>query len=107
MFRHPFSFKGRIRRTEYLLTHVIYTGFNILADYLAQLSGNEWVGFFVIIFTFIPAFWFLIAQTAKRCHDRGMSGWAQLVPPYSLILFFADSQPGENEYGPDPHQPVN
>ena len=100
MFRYPFSFKGRIGRIEYLLSHVIYTGSNLLSGYLIPFIQNEWLGFLVSVFLFIPVFWFLIAQTAKRCHDRGMSGWAQLVVPYQFILFFADSQQSENEYGP-------
>ena len=50
----------------------------------------------------IPVIWFMIAQGAKRCHDRGNSGWYQLIPFYELWMLFADSDNGNNEYGPNP-----
>lgn len=50
----------------------------------------------------IPMYWFMFAQGAKRCHDRGNSGWFQLIPFYSLWMLFGDSEPGTNEYGPNP-----
>ena len=46
--------------------------------------------------------WFYIAQGAKRCHDRGNSGWYQIIPFYSLWMLFGNSDVGENEYGPRP-----
>lgn len=46
--------------------------------------------------------WFLLAQGAKRCHDRGNSGWWQLIPFYYLWMFFADGEIGDNEYGTNP-----
>ena len=49
-----------------------------------------------------PAFWFFWAQGAKRCHDRGNSGWYQIIPFYCLWMIFGNSDVGENEYGPRP-----
>lgn len=51
---------------------------------------------------FFPALWFLWAQGAKRCHDRGNSGWYQIIPFYGLWMLFADGEECENEYGVDP-----
>ena len=34
----------------------------------------------------IPAYWFFFAQGAKRCHDRGNSGWYILIPLYWIWL---------------------
>jgi uncharacterized membrane protein YhaH (DUF805 family) len=48
--------------------------------------------------------WFLWAQNAKRCHDRGNSGWYQLIPFYFLVLLFGDGEEGENEYGDNPKE---
>ena len=56
----------------------------------------------LIILSFIPLLWFLIAQGAKRCHDRGNSGWYQLIPFYVFWLLFADGESGKNEYGLNP-----
>lgn len=98
MFKKPFSFEGRIRRTEYGLSYLAYIAsvfiFSLILD---SLKMND-----LVILAYIPIIWFLIAQGAKRCHDRGNSGWFQLIPFYGLWMLFADSDFGNNEYGPNP-----
>ena len=95
MFRNPFSFKGRIRRTEFGLSFIIYY---IINNVLVLLSG-EVPAFGILL---IPSLWFSWAQNAKRCHDRGNSGWFQLIPFYFLWLIFGDGDIGDNEYGSNP-----
>lgn len=98
MFRNPFSFNGRIRRTEYGISLIIYYAFYfLLAVISSQMEGNGLIFLFII-----PAFWFLIAQGTKRCHDRGNSGAWQLIPFYQLWMLFADGEPQTNYYGEDP-----
>jgi hypothetical protein len=46
--------------------------------------------------------WFLWAQGAKRCHDRGNNGLFQIIPFYIFWMIFANSEYGNNEYGPNP-----
>lgn len=103
MFKTPFSFEGRIRRTEYGLSYLIYLAFSVPFNFYFQSSGEPsgmvTLFFFVLL---IPFLWFLLAQGAKRCHDRGNSGWFQLIPFYGLWMIFADSDHGPNEYGPNP-----
>ncbi|AZA90709.1 Predicted membrane protein [Chryseobacterium nakagawai] len=103
MFKSPFSFDGRIRRTEYGLSYLIYlvfyVPFNIYFQLNQEPSEMVMMLFFILL---IPSLWFLLAQGAKRCHDRGNSGWFQLIPFYSLWMLFADSDHGPNEYGPNP-----
>jgi uncharacterized membrane protein YhaH (DUF805 family) len=96
MFKNPFSFEGRIRRSEYGISVIIYS------ICYAIISGIALAGAEFIFLALIPLFWFIIAQAAKRCHDRGNSGWWQLIPLYGLWLLFADSEPGTNEYGENP-----
>ena len=102
MFKAPFSFDGRIRRTEYGLSYLIYLVFSVPFNFYFQTneqpSGGVTIVFFLLL---IPFLWFLIAQGAKRCHDRGNSGWFQLIPLYGLWMLFADSDHGPNEYGPN------
>jgi len=99
MFKNPFSFNGRIRRTEYGLSYIIYIIAVFCVVSVSEAYGPDGV---IVNFAFIPLLWFLFAQGAKRCHDRGNTGWYQLIPLYSLWMLFADSQYGENQYGPNP-----
>jgi len=94
----PFSFEGRIRRTEFGLSYIICIVAVILISVLMEI--NKATSFLKL--GIIPVIWFLIAQKAKRCHDRGNSGWYQLIPFYIFWMLFADSVNGENEYGPNP-----
>lgn len=58
--------------------------------------------FLLFLLLFPTAIWFLYAQAAKRSHDVGYSGWYIFIPFYNLYLLFADSEFGENRYGPNP-----
>lgn len=107
MFKAPFSFNGRIRRLEYGLSYLIYLVFALPFNIYLRMSENSYEGpsgtvlaiFFILM---IPFLWFMLAQGAKRCHDRGNSGWFQLIPFYGLWMLFADGENGPNEYGPNP-----
>ena len=98
MFKNPFSFEGRIRRTEYGLSVIIYA----ITAAIINAIGQAEEGAAIIFLAYIPLLWFLWAQGAKRCHDRGNSGWYQIIPFYGLWMLFADSDNGINEYGPNP-----
>jgi|GEM_PF-531114 len=102
MFSNPFGLKGRIRRTEYWLSYVIaYIYFFLIAAVTARIERVSGGGsaFFLFI---LPIYWFLIAQNTKRCHDRGNSGWFQIIPFYGLWMAFGESDRFVNEYGPNP-----
>ena len=100
MFKAPFSFEGRIRRTEYGLTFIIVFAVSFFCNLIAFFMGSA--GPILMILCYIPLFWFAWAQGAKRCHDLGNSGWFQLIPLYGLWLLFQDGQAGENGYGENP-----
>jgi uncharacterized membrane protein YhaH (DUF805 family) len=101
MFRHPFSFKGRIRRTEYCLSFLIYLIWYSAIIINMTFIGSE--GFAVLLLLFlIPMTWFLYAQGAKRCHDRNKSGWSQIIPLYVFWLLFAKGDNKINDYGEPP-----
>ncbi len=91
MFKNPFSFQGRIRRTEYALSIIITVLIN---------SFTLGLGIFITL----P---FMLAQNTKRCHDLGKSGWWQLIPFYGLLLLFEDGQIGFNQYGANPKESNN
>ncbi len=98
MFNNPFSFDGRIRRTEYGLSMILY--FVAYAILFAVVASDR--DFSILFIAMIPMLWFLWAQGAKRCHDLGNSGWWQLIPLYPLWLLFQEGQIVANQYGENP-----
>ena len=77
MFKNPFSFEGRIRRTEYGLSIIICYAYAMLVGGFIGMTKLYEPIMWVLLF---PAYWFVWAQGAKRCHDRGNSGWYQIIP---------------------------
>lgn len=101
MFKQPFSFNGRIRRIEYILSYAIYVAAAFVSIIIEEIT-RSFAGPYILLLCFIPIIWFMIAQRTKRCHDLGSSGWFQIIPFYSLWMLFANSDYGHNEYGPNP-----
>lgn len=99
MFQNAFSFDGRIRRTEFGISFIIYVVVVSTINLVVAESNGD-LG--IIGFGVIPAIWFLWAQAAKRCHDLGNNGWWQLIPFYVLWLIFQDGEQGTNDYGENP-----
>ncbi len=105
MFLQPFSFKGRISRLEFFLSYLImyFVAFVVAIIYAMLININQDLATIIYLLSWIPLYWFLWAQGAKRCHDRGNSGWYQLIPFYVLWMFFGKGEPFANKYG----EPVN
>lgn len=99
MFQSLFSFQGRIRRTEYGISFIIYIiCYVVVLGILKSGTGLAGAG----VLGMVPLLWFLWSQGAKRCHDLGKSGWFQIIPFYVFVLLFAEGQAGENQYGDNP-----
>lgn len=100
MFKNPFSFNGRIRRLEYGITYLICAFPIVVLNMSLGLKSEEinplWLLFYLCLL------WIVLAQGSKRCHDRGRSGWWQILPFYGVLLLFYDGQPFRNRYGVDP-----
>lgn len=96
MFKNPFSFDGRIRRSEYGISLIIYVvGLLIMGALNDSTDG-------VIAILYIPLMWFIWAQGAKRCHDLTHNGWWQLIPFYFIFLVLEDGLKTKNTYGISP-----
>jgi len=96
MLKALFLSKGRIRRSQYIpIYSLIMIGMIIIRAMLES-------GIVMAVFIQIPLLWIYFAQGARRAHDRGSSGWMQLIPFYNFYLLFADSLPGHNMYGDNP-----
>lgn len=111
LFRHLFSYKGRIRRYEYFLSNAFYLIFYLP---FALLSTGDFFSKYSI-FSFILSSLFLVIcvgwnivlifQGIKRCHDVGYSGWFILIPLFNpFYLLFVEGNDGVNEYGSNPKQ---
>lgn len=110
-FQKPFSFEGRISRGEYFVSLIIVYAIYIVVPLILNIvykvmfaDSDEFR--FILYIPYLGLFfiveWFYIAQGTKRCHDRGNSGWYQLIPFYFLVMLFGIGQFGENGWGTDP-----
>jgi uncharacterized membrane protein YhaH (DUF805 family) len=107
------NFQGRARRKAYWM----FVLFNLIALVVLRfiegavgLSGQNGYGILTGLYSLaiiLP----LIALAVRRLHDTGRSGWwiliglVPLIGPIVLIVFYVtDSQPGTNQYGPNPKE---
>jgi uncharacterized membrane protein YhaH (DUF805 family) len=104
MWTNIFSFDGRIRRTEYGASFLIFAFLiGIRNIVLAIAVDGDLETYRILAFlTSIPFLWFFWAQGAKRCHDMGKSGWWQLIPFFPLVMIFKEGDSHTNEYGDNP-----
>lgn len=102
------DFEGRVRRKEYWMFTLFNLIFAILAVVIDGLIGTGAIIYlFYVLATLIPN----LSVSVRRLHDVGKSGWMYLVALiplvgfiWLLVLFTTDSQPGDNEYGPNPKE---
>ncbi|MDR0927359.1 MAG: DUF805 domain-containing protein [Ignavibacteria bacterium] len=102
-----FSFKGRIGRLEYFFSIVVASFYSFAIGFAIGITSIDTEVYSVsmdILETVLslPAYWLILAQGAKRCHDRGNNGWFQIIPFYGLIMLFAAGEDGANKYGENP-----
>ena len=105
-------FSGRARRKEYwmfILINIVIAIVLIAIDYLIgtfdpQTGAGVLQGLYSLA-VLIPS----LAVTVRRLHDTGRTGWwilIGLIPVIGgivlLIFMVLDSEPGVNEYGPNP-----
>lgn len=78
----------------------------------ATTMGLMFVGYAVML---IIIFWKIMPIAIRRLHDRGLSGWIYLLlmviscfcglgSIVMIVLLCLDSQPGSNQYGPNPKE---
>ncbi|NOU99408.1 DUF805 domain-containing protein [Paenibacillus planticolens] len=100
------GFSGRARRTEYWMFVLFSVIVSIILAILESLLGLKSVltGIYSLV-VLLPS----LAVAFRRLHDTGKSGWwillglIPLIGAIILIVFYCqDSEPNENEYGPNP-----
>ena len=87
MFKNPFLFHGRIRRTEFALSIIIVVIWMLIFEILREVFPYQSTDFYFQIFQWIGVY-FMICQSTKRCHDLGKGGYYQCIPYLNLRLFF-------------------
>ena len=87
MFRRPFSFQGRIRRLEFMISATLLIAVSLAVGLAFAPKLPPWYAGLIIL----PIVWLFLVQGVKRCHGLGRSGWWMLVPFYVLWMMFASS----------------
>jgi uncharacterized membrane protein YhaH (DUF805 family) len=103
-------FSGRARRMEYWMFVLFNLIIALVLGAIDGLLGIQGVlGGLYSLAVLIPS----LAVAVRRLHDTNRSGWwilINLIPVIGWIIFiiFAvqDSQPGPNQYGPNPKEAV-
>ena len=112
-WKNYINFQGRARRTAYWM----FVLFNVIAAVLAGVldgvlglggeSGYGPISGLYSLAVFLPG----LALAVRRLHDTGRTGWWMLIgliPVIGwivlLVFFVTDSQPGSNQYGPNPKE---
>jgi uncharacterized membrane protein YhaH (DUF805 family) len=108
------DFGGRARRTEFWMFVLFNIIFSVIASLIDRAIGFKIgaiqmgiIGLIYSLAVLIPA----LAVSVRRLHDIGKSGWMiliNLIPfigwIWFIVLMVKDSQPGENQYGPNPKE---
>ena len=121
-FRKYADFSGRATRSEFWWFYLFYALVGLvlaLPGTLVMMLGIPasqdqmpgpafWIGLMLLVLASLVQLAFIIPMLAvgcRRLHDRGQSGWLQLlmlVPCGSIVLivfWVLDGTPGDNAYG--------
>jgi uncharacterized membrane protein YhaH (DUF805 family) len=116
VFTKGAQFDGRSRRKEFWMFQ-LFNSLIILAFFVGGFTAfgtTEHYGYEAVLFTPLALYTLAIiipslAVTVRRLHDTGKSGWMILlclIPIVGGIIVLAflvlDSDPGPNQYGPNP-----
>lgn len=115
VFHNYANFSGRARRSEYWY----FVLFNLIVGVVLGIAGavlgcSESTINIISVMYSVAVLLPCLALCWRRLHDIGKSGacWFLIFVPLVgaiilVIWFLKDSQPGENQYGPDPKAEVN
>lgn len=105
VMNHYADFNGRARRKEYWRFVLIQFVVSIVLSIIDSIIGIQILSGIWGLALLCPG----VAVGIRRLHDIGKSGWWMLVALvpllgaiYLIYLLVQDSQPGDNQYGPNP-----
>ena len=104
-----FSFEGRINRTSYWMSWIVFVPLSLMG--MAIATNQEILELYRVVVVLVMV-WPMLAIQAKRWHDIDMSGWWLLVnllpvvgPLIALVMNgFLPGTNGENHFGPATRQ---
>jgi len=99
------DFKGRARRKEFWMFALVNFVVSLVISIVGSIIGTTLLSTIYSLAILLPS----LGVGVRRLHDVGKSGWymlASLIPVigwiWLLILAVQDSQPGDNQWGPNP-----
>lgn len=112
-WKNYINFQGRARRKAYWM----FVLFNIIAAVIVGVIDNVLgltreggygpISGLYSLAVFLPG----LALAVRRLHDTGHTGWWMLIGLIPiigwivlLVFFVTESQPGSNQYGPNPKE---
>lgn len=115
------QFSGRLCRSRfwstYIVSNVLCFSLVVVWGSLFSLAGdssNALILYLAAILVSLAIIYLCLVQFglgARRLHDIELSGWWQLITliPYAgpialIVLFFQDSNPRSNQWGPNPKE---
>ena len=105
VFSQYVGFTGRARRSEYWWFCLFNVIVSIVLSMITKVTGFTWLSLLYSFATLLPG----IAVCIRRLHDIGKRGTYLLfvlIPIVGSILLIVwycqDSQPGDNQFGPNP-----
>ena len=104
---HYADFTGRASRQTFWMYILLYVLIYLGVSIVGALVGLAELALLFSLVVLVPG----LAITARRLHDRNMSGWWQLIGLVPLvgwiviiILTVRESDAGTNQYGPNPNE---
>lgn len=103
------EFNGRAQRAEYwyfvLFNFLIGVGLSLVGSIIFSRNFGQALNTLYSLAVLVPS----LAVGVRRLHDIGKSGWWLFLvllpivgPIWLLVLMATDSNPGDNQYGPNP-----
>lgn len=102
VFCRAFLFSGRIGRGQFILSIMLFLFVISAMLEIDNYFYRNIVWEIICTCVVITDVWFMISQTARRCHDLNIRGWIMLSLIFPLIAIFLPGNKETNRFGTTP-----